>query len=98
MEEGMFQSSEDMQNIAQEIDSDATEIEGYIDEIYALLDQKLGAEDDGQKVWFGPKSSVFLENIRNKKSEFENDVQCIRNEGRNLDEQAQAWNSFENQG
>lgn len=94
--EEIFQDSEQMAAIASDIEKDAQDLGRLVEEMYTLLDQKLGAEDDGQKVWFGPKASVFLQNIKNKRVDFENAQQNINTLGQNLQAHADTWNSFEN--
>lgn len=94
--EEMFQDSESMSRIADSIEQDAQQLGNLVEEMYSLLEQKLGAEDDGQKSWFGPKAQVFLQNIKNKKVDFDNAKQNISILGQNLQAHADTWNSFEN--
>lgn len=92
----IVQDSESMSRIADELEQDATQFGNIIEEMYALIDNKLGAEDDGQKAWFGPKATVFQQNINNKKVDFENAKKNISTIAQNLQSHADAWNSFEN--
>ena len=94
----VMQNGEGMQRIADEISNDATEFGNYVEEMYSLLERKIGATDDGERAWFGPKASEFIENINAKKGEFETAKGNIEAVATNLREHAQTWAQFENRG
>ncbi len=96
MEGQVFQDSEQMGAIATDITSDSTTLSGIIDEMYKTLNDELGEEDTGNRAWFGPKATVFLNNIEAKHEDFNNAVKNIAAVGTNLQDQADAWNTFEN--
>ena len=97
--EEVFQDSDKMGSIAGDIIGDSQELQGIVDDFYALLNDQLGETDEGEKkAWFGNKASVFLNNIEAKHEDFNNGAKNINNLGSNLQDQADAWDAFENRG
>lgn len=95
MDGEVFQNSDEMKALADEINNDSEDLKKEIEEMYELLNNDLGDSDNGNKAWFGPKASQFLSNIVAKQNDF--DAQCnnVKKVSANLREQAQAWENFE---
>lgn len=92
----IFQDSEQMGNIAADITGDSNALALVIEEVYKTLNDEIGEEDTGNRAWFGPKATVFVNNIEAKHEDFNNAVKNIAAVGTNLQDQADAWNAFEN--
>lgn len=96
MEDGaVFQNSTEMKKIADEIEGDANKLKAQIDDMYALLKDNLGTEDNGNKAWFGPKAKQFLDNIEAKRNDFDTQSNNIHKVSNNLRDHANAWERFE---
>lgn len=91
----IFQDSTQMGEIATSIKGDSKELANIVEELYSLLDEELGEEDNGEKAWFGTKAMVFLQNIKDKYNDFINATKNVDNIGQALQEIADAWNTFE---
>lgn len=91
----VFQNSDEMKRISDEIEKDANDLAKKIEEMYNLLSTYLGSEDDGKKAWFGPKALTFLDNIKAKRNDFDTQSKNIQKVSKNLREQAEAWERFE---
>ena len=96
MEDGaVFQNSVEMKKIADEIGNDSEELKRLIDEMYSVLEENLGTDDDGKKAWFGPKATQFLDNIKAKRNDFDTQSNNVQKISKNLRDQAEAWERFE---
>lgn len=91
----VFQDSTQMGNIATSIQGDADELKAEVEDMYKILGEELGEEDTGNRAWFGPKATVFKQNIDAKQVDFDNAVNNISKVSSNLQDQADAWNTFE---
>ncbi len=91
----VFQDSASMLKIAADIQADAKKLDGVIEEMYKTLNTEIGDEETGNRAWFGPKASVFINNIEAKHGDFDNAVKNIDAVGQNLNDQAEAWVKFE---
>lgn len=94
--DGMFQDSTAMSKIAEEIRDDAERFAKEIEEMYSLISTNIGEENGAGRVWYGNRAAAYVQNVNNKKSDFENAKQNIINLSNNLQDHADAWNSFEN--
>lgn len=91
----IFQDSAQMEEIANSIKGDSKELANIVEELYSLLDDELGEEDNGNKAWFGTKAMVFLQNIKAKYNDFINATKNVDGIGQALQEIAEAWSNFE---
>lgn len=95
VDDEIFQDSTQMEEIANSIKGDSKELANIVEELYSLLDDELGEDDDGKKAWFGTKATVFLQNINARYNDFINATKNVDGIGQALQEIAKAWSNFE---
>lgn len=92
----VMQNSEAIDAVAGELDADKVQFETLVGEFYDLISDNIGETDSGNMAWFGPKASVFKQNIDAKKPDFETAASNIQAVATNLHGHAETWNTFEN--
>lgn len=94
--EEVKQNSEAIDAVADELDQDKASFQELVDQFYKLISDNIGEADSGDMAWFGPKASVFRQNIEAKKPDFETAANNIGAVATNLHGHAETWNTFEN--
>lgn len=94
--DGMYQDSVAMSKIAEDIRNDAELFGKQIEEMYNLISVNIGESDAAGRVWYGKRAADYVQTVNNKKADFDSAKQNIVKLSNNLQEHADAWNSFEN--
>lgn len=84
-----------MKKIADDIHQKAAEFLRLKEELYQEFNKRLG--DKSLTIWCGNRALSCLKDLNNKESEFNNIHACIEKLSGSLDEQASAWERFENE-
>lgn len=78
---------------AEAITTDAEQFMKDVETFYTTIKSYIG---DGEgKAWSGPRATAFLANVDAKKTTFESAKSNLDSLAKNLNEQGQAWASFE---
>ncbi len=93
---GVSQDSDALRQDAAYIEEKASNFLNQYTNLFEEMDKNLSAEANEAIAWWGPQAGVFLANFNKKQDDFKNAYQNIVNMASNLEEQAQAWDSFEN--
>lgn len=93
---GVSQDSEALRQDAAYIEDMAMNFQTQYTNLFEEMDKNLSAEANESVAWWGPQAGLFLSNFNKKQEDFKNAYQNIVNMARNLEEQADAWDSFEN--
>ncbi|MDO5394234.1 MAG: hypothetical protein Q4F33_06515 [Mycoplasmatota bacterium] len=93
---GVSQDSQALREDASYIEQMAGNFQTQYNNLFEEMDNNLSAEANEAIAWWGPQAGLFLQNFNQKRDEFESAYKNIVNMARNLEEQAQAWDSFEN--
>ena len=73
-----------------------SEAEQFMKDVETFYTTTKGYIGDGEgKAWSGPRATAFLANVDAKKPTFESAKANLDSLAKNLDEQGQAWASFE---
>lgn len=83
-----------MKKIADDIHQKAEEFLRLKEELYQEFNKRLG--DKSLTIWYGNRALSCLKELNNKENEFNNIHDCIEKLSGSLDEQARAWEQFEN--
>lgn len=95
MENGVRQDGERLLEIAEEIRANGDSFKSMYQSIFDEMDTRLGAEESGSRAWWGPQATRFNEAFGKKIEEFEKAFTNITEMADNLENQANAWNTFE---
>lgn len=99
MNMGVSQDSGQLKEIASEIQNYANTFKEYTDGITEMMEKQLGETEGAGVSWYGPNAVAFLENYKQKcPNEFAMAYSNIVSLATNLEEQASAWEAFENTG
>jgi hypothetical protein len=78
---------------AENIKSEADQFMKDVENFYTTIKSYIG---DGEgKAWSGPRATAFLANVEAKRTTFESAKANLDSLAKNLNEQGQAWASFE---
>lgn len=95
MQDTIIQEGTALSNVVEDLKKDAETYNKLITSLYNEIENNIGKQYDINKSWWGPKASVFLENAKSKKADFEKAYQDLINIANNLDEQMSVWDNFE---
>lgn len=92
----VYQDSGALRDAAGEIHAGATDFSKLYNEVFTEVAKRIqGAEASGV-AWWGPQASAFVQEFNTKKDIFATAEKNIRAMADNLEDQAAAWDSFEN--
>lgn len=93
---GVSQNSEELIQDASYIRDMAATFATQYEQLFQEMEANLSAEPNESIAWWGPQAGAFLKNFNSKEEDFKNAYNNIINMATNLEEQARAWDSFEN--
>ncbi len=88
------QDSEALKKIAEEIRDLGRRFNTERDAFFNAVKAEIG-EDETHKTWYGPNAKKFIDEFEKAGLEFDKAYANIMSMADNLDEQANAWQSFE---
>ncbi len=89
------QDSKELRSIAGVINSAASDFEEKYNALFQKLQDQLTEAESEISAWWGPQATAFYEEISGKKLQFQNAKANLNSMATNLEEQAQAWDTFE---
>ena len=93
------QDSGQLREIVEEIRALAAQFKSYTDDITTVLEKQVGESEGAGVSWYGPNAVAFLDNYKQKcPNEFTIAYNNIVSLSNNLEEQANAWETFEQTG
>lgn len=92
---GVSQDSDALRKDAEYIREMANKFQSQYTKLFDEMTTNLKADVDSSAAWWGPQAQLFLENFNKKEMDFKNAYNNIVNMAENLEEQAQAWDTFE---
>ena len=96
---GVSQDSGQLREIVEEIRTLAAQFKSYTDSMTETLEKQIGESEGAGVSWYGPNAVAFLENYKQKcPAEFTTAYDNIVSLPNNLEEQANAWETFEQTG
>lgn len=93
---GVSQDSGELKRIASEIEDAGDKFLREKNELYDEIKSRLTEEESGSSAWWGPLAGNFKEKVLAKEGDFDKAYKNITSMAHNLEEQANAWESFEN--
>lgn len=95
-EDEVFQDSAAMKEIANGIQSDKARLDKLTEDFYALINENITEEDNGNSSWFGPSANGFAEEVNKERKSFETASANMQTLANSLNEHAETWTNFEN--
>mgnify|MGYP002626915788 CR=1 FL=1 len=77
------------------IKNSAAEVKTLCNELYALMDDNIGAENKGTGAWYGNNASKFMNQAAEQKVVFDTSYDNLINIADNLQNQVDQWRNFE---
>ena len=93
---GVSQDSEALRQDANYINEMAETFKSQYEQLFQEMEANLSADANESIAWWGPQAGLFLNNFNKKKEDFNNAYKNVTSMATNLEEQAQAWDTFEN--
>ena len=93
---GVSQDSEALRQDANYINEMAETFKSQYEQLFQEMEANLSADANESIAWWGPQAGLFLNNFNKKKDDFNNAYKNVTSMATNLEEQAQAWDTFEN--
>ncbi len=90
------QDSEAIREVAEDIKANAKSYKKTYEEIFTLMSEKITEAKAASSAWWGPNAKAFYDEFEKKRIDFENAYKNLSAMASNLEEQANAWDSFEN--
>ena len=83
-------------DMANHINEMAETFKSQYEQLFQEMEANLSADANESIAWWGPQAGLFLNNFNKKKEDFNNAYKNVTSMATNLEEQAQAWDTFEN--